>query len=79
VQDPRFQTGVYPEKVASYNTLDLYVRYALNKNLTLSASVLNAGDKTPPYDPGFSQTSLYDFSLHDVRGRQVRLSINYKM
>jgi iron complex outermembrane recepter protein len=79
VQDPRFQNGVYPTKVAAYGTVDLYGSYAISKNFKISGSVLNVGDKTPPYDPGFSTTSLYDFSLHDVRGRQVRFSLNYKM
>jgi iron complex outermembrane recepter protein len=36
-------------------------------------------NKTPPYDPGFSTTALYDFSLHDVRGRQVRIGLSYKL
>ena len=79
VQDPRFQTGVYPDRVGSSTTLDLYGRYKLNKNITLSASLVNALDKMPPYDPGFSSTSLYDFSLHDTRGRQIRVAFNYKM
>ncbi len=78
-QDPRFQNGVYPERVSSYTTLDLFGRYVVNKNITVSASVINVLDKTPPYDPGFSSTSLYDFSLHDVRGRQIRFALNYKM
>ena len=78
-QDPRFQTGVYPERVGSSTTLDLSGRYKLNKNITLSASMINVLDKMPPYDPGFSGTSLYDFSLHDTRGRQVRVAFSYKM
>lgn len=78
-QDPRFQTGVLPTHVYSHTTLDLFTRYQMSKNLTLSAAVLNVMDKTPPYDPGFSTTSLYDFSLHDIRGRQFRLSLNYRM
>ncbi len=78
-QDPRFQNGVYPDRAGSYTTLDLFARYVVTKNLTVSGSLINAMNKTPPYDPGFSSTSLYDFSLHDVRGRQVRVGLNYKM
>jgi iron complex outermembrane recepter protein len=78
-QDPRFQTGTFPTTVDSYNTLDLFVRYQVSKKLTVSGSVLNVFDKTPPYDPGFSSTSLYDFSLHDIRGRQFRFTMKYVM
>lgn len=78
-QDPRFQNGVYPEKVGHYLTVDLFGRYTINKNLTISAALINAENKTPPYDPGFSTTNLYDFSLFDVRGRQFRLGFTYKM
>jgi iron complex outermembrane recepter protein len=77
--DPRFQTDVYPDRVGSYTTLDLFGRYQLSKNLTISGSIVNVLDKTPPYDPGFSTTFLYDFSQFDVRGRQYRMSMTYKM
>jgi len=33
----------------------------------------------PPYDPGFSSTFLYDFSLYDPRGRQTRIGITWQM
>jgi len=78
-QDPRFQNGVYGTDVSSLTTLDLFGRYKLNKNITLSASVINLLDKSPPYDPGFSGTSLYDFSLYSPLGRQIRVAFNYKM
>ena len=78
-QDPRFQNGTYPEKVRHHRTLDLFGRYTINKNLSINASLINAEDKTPPYDPGFSTTNLYDFSLFDVRGRQWRVGFNWKM
>jgi iron complex outermembrane receptor protein len=78
-QDPRFQTGVYPERAGSYTTVDLFARYEVSKHITVSGAVLNVMDKVPPYDPGFSSTSLYDFSLHDLRGRQFRLAVTYKM
>jgi iron complex outermembrane recepter protein len=78
-QDPRFQNGVLPNAVDSHSTLDLFARYQVTKKLSLSASILNVFDKTPPYDPGFSSTSLYDFSLHDIRGRQFRFTMKYVM
>lgn len=73
------QNGAYPIYVPSYTTLDLFARWKVTKNFTVSASVINALDKTPPYDPGFSSTYLYDFSQYDVRGRQIRMALNYKM
>jgi iron complex outermembrane receptor protein len=78
-QDPQFQNGVYPDRIPRYHTVDLFARYFINKNLSVSASIVNAEDKKPPYDPGFSTTFLYDFSMYDVRGRQFRLGFTYKM
>jgi iron complex outermembrane receptor protein len=78
-QASTFQNGVYPERVPSYSTYDLFVGYEVNKNLSMSASVMNLFDRTPPYDPGFSATYLYDFSLYDVRGRQLRVNFKYKL
>lgn len=78
-QDPRFQNGVYPDKVRHHRTVDLFARYNINKNFSVSGAILNAEDKTPPYDPGFSATNLYDFSLFDIRGRQYRLGLKYTM
>ncbi|MBI3367201.1 MAG: TonB-dependent receptor [Burkholderiales bacterium] len=79
IHTPEFQNGPYPERVGSRTTVDLFGRYNVNKNITIAATVLNVFDKLPPYDPGFSSTSLYDFSLHDIRGRQYRLTLSYKM
>jgi iron complex outermembrane receptor protein len=78
-QDPQFQNGIYPDRIPSYHTVDLFARYQINKNLSVTASLVNAEDKKPPYDPGFSGTFLYDFSMYDVRGRQFRLGFIYKM
>jgi iron complex outermembrane receptor protein len=41
--------------------------------------VINLLNTAPPYDPGFSSTFLYDYSMYDVRGRQFRMNFNYKM
>jgi iron complex outermembrane recepter protein len=74
-----FQNGVYPARAGSYTLLDVFGRYDVTKNLKVSLSVANLLNKTPPYDPGFSTTALYDFSLHDVRGRQIRIGLSYKL
>jgi iron complex outermembrane recepter protein len=76
--DPRFQTGIYGERIGSRSTLDLYGGYEFNNQLKLSASVLNVTNVLPPYDPGASATYLYDFTQYDVRGRQFRLNMTYK-
>lgn len=78
-QNPAFQTGVYPEKVRSNTTLDLFGRYNITKSLQASLGVINVFDRLPPYDPGFSSTSLYDFSLYDTRGRQFRATLRYAL
>jgi iron complex outermembrane receptor protein len=77
--DPSFQTRVYPDQVPSYTTYSLYGKYQITKNLAVYGSVVNLTDKLPPYDPGFSSTNLYDFSLYDPRGRMFRLGLTYKM
>ncbi|WP_431260475.1 TonB-dependent receptor domain-containing protein [Roseateles chitinivorans] len=75
----QFQNGIYPKRVRSNTTFDLFGRYAITKQLTASVSVLNVFNRMPPYDPGFSSTSLYDFSLYDTRGRQFRATLKYSM
>jgi iron complex outermembrane receptor protein len=76
--NPLAQNGTYPLKVPSYATLDLFARYSLTSKLQISASIVNVTDETPPYDPGFSATFLYDFSQYDIRGRQYRVGVSYK-
>ncbi len=78
-QSPLIQTNTYPERVNHYRTIDLFARYQFNKNLSVNASVVNAENTKPPYDPGFSSTYNYDFSLYSVVGRQVRVGFTYKM
>lgn len=77
--DPRFQNQFYPERVPSYHTYDLFAKYQITKNLSVSGAVLNVNNDLPPYDPGFSSTFNYDFSIYDIRGRQFRLGLQYKM
>ena len=76
--DPRFQSGVYSEKIGSRTTLDVFGAYEFNNKLKLSGSVLNVANSKPPYDPGASSTFLYDFTQYDVRGRAFRANLTYK-
>lgn len=78
-QDPRFQNGTYGERIPAYTTYTLYGKYQINKNLRVMATVANLTNEKPPYDPGFSGTYLYDFSMYDVRGRQYRVDFEYKI
>jgi iron complex outermembrane receptor protein len=75
--DPRIQNQVYPDRVPSYITYDIFGKYQLTKNLSVSGSVVNFTNRLPPLDPGFSSTFNYDFSMYDVRGRQYRLGLKY--
>ncbi len=76
-RDPRFQTGVLPDRVGSNTTVDLFARYRFNSNLTASLSVQNVMNKMPPYDPAW--TNLTDISLYSVIGRTIRVGLQYKM
>ena len=78
-RDPRFQNGVYPDQVPRYISYDIFAKYNITKNLAVTGSIINFTDKLPPYDPGFSSVNLYDFSQYDVRGRQFRVGVQYKM
>ena len=78
VQDPRFQSGIFGEKIGSQTTIDLFGSYEFNTKLKINASVINVMNKLPPYDPGASGTFLYDFTQYDVRGRAYRINLNYK-
>ena len=77
--DPRFQNQVYPNEVPSYITYDLFAKYQLTKNLSVSGAIVNLHNKLPYFDPGLSATFNYDFGLFDPRGRQFRLGLTWKM
>jgi iron complex outermembrane recepter protein len=77
-QDPRFQTGIFGEKLGSRTTIDLFGSYEFNNKLKVSAAVINVANTLPPYDPGASGTFLYDFTQYDVRGRAFRANLTYK-
>jgi iron complex outermembrane recepter protein len=78
-QDPRFQNQTYPPNVPSYTTYDLFAKYQLTKNLSINGAILNVNQALPPFDPGFGTPWNYDFSLHDPRGRRVRLGFTWRM
>ena len=77
--NPAFQTGVYPDQQPRYITYNLYGKYNITKNLSVSGSIINVTGEKPPYDFGFSSTDLYDFSQYDPRGRMYRVGLTYKM
>ena len=77
--DLNVQNGRYPSRIPSRTTYDFFARYNITKNLSVSGSVININDKRPPYDPGFSGTFLYDFSVYDIRGRRIALGLSWKM
>ena len=54
VRDPRLQNGTYPDRVRRHMTYDLYGKYSISKNLSVSGSVVNLTNRQPPYDPGYS-------------------------
>ena len=76
--DPRFQNGAFRQRLSAYYSYDVFGRYSLTKNVTLSASVVNLFNKMPPYDPAYG-TTLFDYTEYDVRGRQFRINLGYKM
>jgi len=78
-RDPRFQNQVYPENIPSYITYDVFAKYQLTRNLSISGSIVNIHNRLPYFDPGFSSTFNYDFSLFDPRGRQFRVGVTWKM
>jgi iron complex outermembrane receptor protein len=77
--DTRFQNGVFPDFVPRYITYDLFAKFNVTKNLAISGSIINMTNETPPYDPGYSATNLFTFDQFDVRGRQFRIGLQYKM
>ncbi|MDQ3027370.1 MAG: TonB-dependent receptor [Pseudomonadota bacterium] len=79
VGDPRFQNQVHPTNIPSYITYDLFAKYQLTRNLSISGSVVNLHNKLPFASPGYDATNIYDVSLYDVRGRQFRLGVTLKM
>ncbi|GAB3268256.1 TonB-dependent receptor [Chitinimonas naiadis] len=65
------------DRVAGQVTTDVYANYDVTKQLGLSFSVLNAFNRTPPYDASDASNG-FDFTQYDLRGRYYRLTANYK-
>lgn len=66
--------------VHSYTTFDLYTQYTGIKNWTLSASVTNLFNKTPPFDAGQWQAGSGPVApeLYDLTGRFINFRAAYK-
>ena len=77
--DVRFQNQVHPTDIPSYITYDLFAKYQLTKNLSISGSIVNIHNELPFPSAGYDATNNYDVSLYDVRGRQFRLGLTWKM
>jgi iron complex outermembrane receptor protein len=73
-----FNAATALEFVPSQTTMDLYFAYTGFKDIKLVASVQNLADKQPPFDPADKTTAMYSSSQYDLRGRYVRLGVEYK-
>ena len=62
-------------RVGSSDFQDLFVRYGGFKNLSLTASMLNLRDVTPPYDGATG--NRHATSLYDLKGRYVSIGASY--
>jgi outer membrane receptor protein involved in Fe transport len=64
-------------KIDDHVTLDLHYSYTfLNDSMRVGLSVLNLTDEDPPVAP---HEQAYDAYTHNPLGRQIRLSLNYRM
>jgi len=72
--------GVIASYVHSYTSFDLFGQYTGFKNWTLSASVTNLFNKTPPWDAGQWVTSSGPVApeLYDLTGRFINFRAAYK-
>ncbi len=75
-------TGIHG-RIKPFNQFDAYIGYHGFKNLTLSASVENIENKTPPYDPAgytafaYSVRAPYDVGQYNLLGRYLRVGLEY--
>ena len=77
--DPRFQNQVHPTRIPTYVTYDLFAKYQLTRNLSIQGSIINIHNELPFVSAGYDATNNYDVSLFDVRGRQFRLGLTWRM
>ena len=73
------QNGTYPERIPRYKTYDIFGKYTITKNLSMSGSIVNFTNHLPPFDTYRSSTFNYDYTVYDIRGRQFRLGLTYKL
>jgi iron complex outermembrane receptor protein len=72
------QNGPYPRVLRHYRTLDLFGRWRATHGISVSVSVINAENEMPPFDPSWGN-GLFDPTLFDVRGRQVRVGLAWSL
>jgi len=73
------QPGTTDCEIASFTTLDLSTRYAVNKQLTLFASVNNVLDKVAPLDPlTYGGLSYNPMDASGAVGRYFKFGASYK-
>lgn len=66
-------------EIASFTTLDLSTRYAVNKQLTLFASMNNVLDKVAPLDPQtYGGMSYNPMDASGAIGRYMKVGASYK-
>jgi iron complex outermembrane receptor protein len=61
--------------VKAYTTTNVGVTYKFSTKTTLTAGVLNAGNKMPELDGGFSGRP-WNFALYDALGRQTYVRVS---
>jgi iron complex outermembrane receptor protein len=69
------QAGALSANVHSYTSFDAYAEFRGFKNWTLSASVTNLFNRTPPFDAGAGGPTT---ALYSLTGRYVNLRAAYK-
>ena len=66
-------------EIASFTTLDMSARYAVNKQLTFFASINNVLDKVAPLDPQtYGGMSFNPMDASGAIGRYMKLGASYK-
>ncbi len=63
-----------PDRVGSYDTLNLSASYKGIKNTTLTASISNLTNRRPPWDPS---SGVFDLTQADPQGRFFAIGVNY--
>jgi outer membrane receptor protein involved in Fe transport len=64
-------------EIDSHTTLDAHYNYSfLEDSMSVGLSVINLTDEDPPVAP---HEQAYDAYTHNPLGRQVRLTLSYRM